>query len=350
MNYEGDRPGDHQSDSRVFSVCPPDSSGPCPTTGHTVTTSDASALHRRFFADEYLSASLASRPSTTGHIILDVTNGTPLFSLDVRAFAQTMLSVRHVASIIRRFTAVVRCALVTEGSNKISVLPLHGLEQEWSALCDGSKEYHAYYPGYISSKDGPQMDRTTLEQLGDSIRKRSGISLPFDTTFHGDSSDGNLFAKIVRGELPQTRIWEDESHVAFLTPFGNTPGFTVLVPRRHLPSDVFSLDDNDFVNIAIAAHSVAQVLIDAFALVRCGMIFEGFEIDYTHVKLIPIHESRSAERKLGTFPGPIEIPFNHRYTGSVTSLPGPTPSNEQDILRMASKLRNMVAQTSSRPV
>jgi hypothetical protein len=67
-------------------------------------------------------------------------------------------------------------------------------------------------------------------QLGDlcsMIQTVSGISQPFDYLFEGDQSDNNLFARIVRGELPQWRVWEDDQHVAFLTPYANTPGFTV---------------------------------------------------------------------------------------------------------------------------
>ena len=41
-----------------------------------------------------------------------------------------------------------------------------------------------------------------------------------------------LFDKIVSGEIPARVVWEDEENLAFLTPYPNTPGFTVLIPKK----------------------------------------------------------------------------------------------------------------------
>ena len=43
-----------------------------------------------------------------------------------------------------------------------------------------------------------------------------------------------IFDKIVRGEMESYKVWEDNKHLAFLTPFPNTPGFTVLIPKLTL--------------------------------------------------------------------------------------------------------------------
>ncbi len=51
------------------------------------------------------------------------------------------------------------------------------------------------------------------------------------------------------GEIPQYRVWEDIHHVAFLTPWPNTPGFTVLIPRKHLSNDIFSLQEDDYIGM-----------------------------------------------------------------------------------------------------
>lgn len=305
-----------------------------------MTSTTTSSPSRIFYTDDHVSASLTVRPSTTGHTLVNIAKSVPIFSLDVRSFKQTLLSTRYIASIVQRFYKVRRCALVTNGSDQISVLPLHGLDERWKPILDGVTEYHESYPGYISSKDAPMIDRSDLEQMGERIRRVSNSRPPFDYTFLGDTTDQNLFARLLRGEIPQTRVWEDEKHVAFLTPFANTPGFTVLIPRRHLSSDVFSLNDTDFVDLVEAAHTVGQIFMKTFELERCGMIFEGFEIDYTHVKLIPIHESRSAGEM--TRSESAQTAFSHNYTGSVNSLPGPVIEDEREILERASELRSLI--------
>uniref|UniRef100_A0A3B3RL43 HIT domain-containing protein n=1 Tax=Paramormyrops kingsleyae TaxID=1676925 RepID=A0A3B3RL43_9TELE len=81
-----------------------------------------------------------------------------------------------------------------------------------------------------------------------------------DVTFLGDPSHCGLFSRIVRGEEQQWRVWEDEAHVAFLTPFPSAPGFTVLVPRRPLTSDIFRLEEDDYRALVLAARKVALLL------------------------------------------------------------------------------------------
>jgi len=244
------------------------------------------------YNDPRLVAGLSRYPTTPGHTLaIPRQSSVDLFSLKLDDFVGTMLGVSKVAAILRKFYHVGRCALVTEGGESLSIQPLHGLSQQWQPITSDLKEFHEIFPGYISSKDGPQMDAARLDDICSTIQKVSGISQPFNYHFEGDLFDKNLFARIVRGDLSQWRVWEDDRHVAFLTPFANTPGFTVLVPRVHLDSDIFSLDEEAYSKLVGAAHTVARILKEAFGLGRCGMIFEGFEIDYAHVKLIPIHEA-----------------------------------------------------------
>lgn len=59
--------------------------------------------------------------------------------------------------------------------------------------------------------------------------------------------------------------------------------------RVHLSSDILSLEEQSYTMLMAAAHKVAGILMKTFDTQHCGMIFEGFEIDYAHVKLIPTH-------------------------------------------------------------
>ncbi|MBW2971045.1 HIT domain-containing protein, partial [Candidatus Woesearchaeota archaeon] len=52
-----------------------------------------------------------------------------------------------------------------------------------------------------------------------------------------------IFCKIVKGEIPCHNIWEDEKHIAFLSIFPNTPGFTVVATKKHYPSYAFDLPE-----------------------------------------------------------------------------------------------------------
>lgn len=253
-----------------------------------------------------------------------------------------MLTVRDVAAALCKFYQVRRCAFVADGGPLLSILPLHGLSQDWRPITSDTKEFHEHFPGYISSKDGPEMEKSRLDNICSTLRAVSGISEPFNYQFTGNVSDQNLFSRIVRGELVQWRIWEDEGHVAFLTPFGNTPGFTVLVPRAHLSSDIFRLDTKSYSALVCAAHKVADVLKRAFVADRCGMIFEGFEIDYTHAKLIPIHKTPLHSGGTDVASTMCEPRFEERYPGYVTSLNGPKFEDFDRLSSDAVSLRSLL--------
>lgn len=105
-----------------------------------------------------------------------------------------------------------------------------------------------------------------------------------------------LFCSFVRGDAACHRVWEDEAHLAFLTPFPNTPGFTVVIPKAHYPSYAFELPEDVLLQLVLAAKVVAGKIDRAFPAVgRTAMVFEGFGIDHVHAKLIPLHGTRMAE-------------------------------------------------------
>ncbi|MCI1288057.1 MAG: HIT family protein [[Lactobacillus] timonensis] len=52
-----------------------------------------------------------------------------------------------------------------------------------------------------------------------------------------------IFCKIVRGEIPSYTVYEDDVVKAFLDISQNTPGHTLVVPKKHV-KDIFAYDDD----------------------------------------------------------------------------------------------------------
>lgn len=102
-----------------------------------------------------------------------------------------------------------------------------------------------------------------------------------------------IFCQIVIGESPSHKIWEDEKHLAFLSIFPNTEGFSVVITKEHYPSYAFDLTDEVLKNLIIAVKKVAKFLDEKLKDVgRTGMIFEGFGVDHAHAKLFPMHGTK----------------------------------------------------------
>ena len=102
--------------------------------------------------------------------------------------------------------------------------------------------------------------------------------------------DGCIFCKIVAGTSPAHKIWEDEKHLAFLSIFPNTEGFSVVIPKDHYPSYPFNLPDEVLQDLILASKKVAKRIDEKLKDVgRTGLIFEGFGVDHVHAKLFPMH-------------------------------------------------------------
>jgi len=99
-----------------------------------------------------------------------------------------------------------------------------------------------------------------------------------------------LFCAIVRGEIPAHVIWSSDKHMAFLSIFPNTKGFSVVIPKDHYSSYAFAQSDQVLGELMIATKKVARILDHHFKdVARCGMFFEGFAVDHLHTKLFPMH-------------------------------------------------------------
>ena len=106
-------------------------------------------------------------------------------------------------------------------------------------------------------------------------------------------NDDCIFCKIVNGEAPSHVIWEDENHLAFLSIFPNTKGFTVVVPKKHVSSYLFDASDETVTALVLAAKKVGKLLDSKLEDVGItGLIAEGFGVDHLHVKLFPMHGTK----------------------------------------------------------
>ena len=105
-----------------------------------------------------------------------------------------------------------------------------------------------------------------------------------------------IFCKIIKGEAPAYKIWEDSLHMAFLTPFPNTEGVTVVIPKTHYSSYAFDLPDEILRGLITATKKVAKLLDSKLKDVgRTAMVFEGFGINHVHSKLYPMHGTADME-------------------------------------------------------
>lgn len=106
--------------------------------------------------------------------------------------------------------------------------------------------------------------------------------------------DDNIFAKILRGELPAHRVFEDENTVAIMDIMPRTDGHTLVLPKT--PSrNLLDIELADYANLGATVQRLAQALMGAFD--ADGITIQQFNepaggqvVFHTHVHVIPRFE------------------------------------------------------------
>ena len=68
-----------------------------------------------------------------------------------------------------------------------------------------------------------------------------------------------IFCKIIAGEIPSKKIYEDEHHLAFLDIFPASKGHSLVIPKEH-HADIHSMSASQYGAIAAVAKTVADLL------------------------------------------------------------------------------------------
>ena len=100
-----------------------------------------------------------------------------------------------------------------------------------------------------------------------------------------------LFCKIISGEIPAKRIYEDDEVIAFLDAFPDTPGHTLIVPKKHyeclddIPEEVL----NHIMNVSkILEKKIEQKLeCDGFTLIQNNGVVQ--QVKHFHLHLKPFY-------------------------------------------------------------
>jgi histidine triad (HIT) family protein len=113
---------------------------------------------------------------------------------------------------------------------------------------------------------------------------------PLETPENQATDPNCIFCKIISGELPSRRIYEDDRAVAFLDIGAWHRGHAVVVPRRHVPDMING--PGAFPEIAPAVEAVARLLMHRLAadginvLSSTGQV-AGQEVFHLHVHVVP---------------------------------------------------------------
>lgn len=98
-----------------------------------------------------------------------------------------------------------------------------------------------------------------------------------------------IFTKIIEGELPSYKVYEDENFIAFLDINPNAKGHTLCVPKEEIDK-IFDMGEHMFLQLMQFSRKVALAIGKTVPCKRVGMAVVGLEVPHVHVHLIPLNE------------------------------------------------------------
>jgi len=104
-----------------------------------------------------------------------------------------------------------------------------------------------------------------------------------------------VFCKIVKGEIPSEKIWEDDNVLAFLDINPLTKGHALVIPKKHF-ENIFDIDENVLERIISAGKNLAQKSKAALGAVAVNLLNSsgsqaGQKVMHFHLHVIPRYEN-----------------------------------------------------------
>jgi len=101
----------------------------------------------------------------------------------------------------------------------------------------------------------------------------------------------NIFAKILRGELPSYKVYEDDKAIAFLDIMPRSPGHTLVLPKTPA-RNILDIGADDLAHVMMTAQKIAKAAMKAFS--ADGITIQQFNegaggqvVFHLHVHVIP---------------------------------------------------------------
>ena len=97
----------------------------------------------------------------------------------------------------------------------------------------------------------------------------------------------SIFTRIINGEIPCHKVYEDDRVIAFLTINPVADGHTLVVPKKQV-NQIWDLETDDYEYLWRIAQKIALHLRTVMGVDRVGVVVKGFDVPHVHIHLIPV--------------------------------------------------------------
>lgn len=115
-------------------------------------------------------------------------------------------------------------------------------------------------------------------------------------SLHGTYDTDNVFAKIMRGDIPGVTVWEDDDVYVFMDAFPQSEGHTLVISKTSQARNILEMDPQDLAKVTAAVQRTAKAI--NAALSPDGVIVTQFNgapagqtVFHLHFHIIPRFEA-----------------------------------------------------------
>ena len=103
-----------------------------------------------------------------------------------------------------------------------------------------------------------------------------------------------IFCKIIAGEIPSYKLYEDDKTMAFLDIHPVNPGHTLVIPKKH-STNILDIEPEDWAAVAETTRKMSQILHDTVVADGINLRMNnrehaGQDVDHPHVHIVPRHK------------------------------------------------------------
>lgn len=99
----------------------------------------------------------------------------------------------------------------------------------------------------------------------------------------------SIFTKIIKGEIPSHKIYEDDKTLAFLDIHPVNPGHVLVVPKQQI-ADFEQLDEELYQAVMKTVYKVARHIKEVIKPPRIGLVIAGFDVPHVHIHVFPTYK------------------------------------------------------------
>ncbi|WP_313005420.1 HIT family protein [Brevundimonas sp.] len=111
-------------------------------------------------------------------------------------------------------------------------------------------------------------------------------------SLHGAYDPDNIFAKILRGEIPSVKVWEDDEVLAFMDVFPQSEGHVLVVSKTSKARTLLDMEPEVLTRLTAAVQRTARAVEKAlkpegFSLMQFNGEAGGQTVFHLHFHIVP---------------------------------------------------------------